>query len=152
MTVCHLWMTLSRPSLLVLSTMSPVLSCSQPPGMDGPTGRPSLGLSSSFWVGFVSSLGGGGAGGQREGPRPCVTSCHSEKCLSLVTCASSLGPDGRCGRRHLPTCLLLRHLETVRGPPREVQLAATGPRRSLLPAEAGASGIDLSPLPGTGAG
>lgn len=66
-------------------------------------------------------------------------------CLCLLWCP---GVDRGCGRCHLSPCLLLCHLETLWSPPREVQLAAAGPRCSLLPAEAGAGGVHISSLSG----
>lgn len=72
----------------------------------------------------------------------CCTKCV---CLWLLSCP---GVDRRCGRCHLSPCLLLRHLETLWSPPREVQLAAAGPRCALLPPEARAGGVHLPPVSG----
>lgn len=72
----------------------------------------------------------------------CCTKCV---CLWLLSCP---GVDRRCGRCHLSPCLLLRHLETLWSPPREVQLAAAGPRCALLPPEARAGRVHLPPVSG----
>lgn len=66
-------------------------------------------------------------------------------CLWLLLCP---GADRRCGRCHLSPCLLLCHMETLWSSPREVQLAAAGPRCSLLSTEAGAGGVHISSLSG----
>lgn len=108
-------------------------------------------LGCNFWVGFISSHVGGSDKRWVEGAAQglCVRSQYSEKSILAWWPRFSLGSDRRCGRCHLPACLLLCHMEALRGPPREVQLAAAGPWRAFLPAETRAGGVYLSPIPGT---
>ena len=107
-----------------------------------PQAASGVGLSPAVFMGQIAS-------GWTGSPGPvCPVLPLWEPHPSLGTRVFPAGSDRGRGRRHLPACLLLRHLEALRGPPREVQLAAAGPRRALLPAEARAGGVHVPPLPG----